>query len=132
MALEWTLADLGNVAPELAAVAQATFDFWAAEASRQINRARFGTRTKLAGCYLTAHMLTLNPPAGVEPSGAHQPALASESVGGVSVSYAVRQFAASELSLSRYGLAFQRLARMAGMGGAVAGTADTAEPGDLA
>ena len=129
---EWTLADLAIVAPEFAAVLQATFDFWANEASGQIARARFGDRAKLAGCYLTAHLLTLNPPAGVDPSGAHSPALSSESVGGVAVSYAVKQFGADALSLSRYGLEFKRLARMAGCGGATAGACGLFLPGDLA
>ena len=127
----WTVADLANVAPEFSGLDAGVFLFWSVEAGKQVNEARFGTRAKIAGCYLTAHLLTLNPPSTVTPSGAHAPPLSSESVGGVAVGYAVKPFAADSLSLSRYGVEFKRLARMAGCGGAVAGSCGGHHSGDL-
>ena len=58
-----------------------------------IGREAYGARIKLAGCYMTAHIIARNPPAGVLPQGAP---VSSESAGGVSVSYAVRQAAPGE------------------------------------
>jgi len=119
---EWSLGDLAIVAPEFAAIAQGTFDFWAAAASAQIVRSRFGQRTALAGCYLTAHLLSLSPPAGVMPSANTTAPLSSEGVGGagtVTATYAIKQFGPSSLHLTRYGIEFARLARYAGMGGVV-------------
>lgn len=114
---EWTYADFQGLIPEMATVPSGTFDLFARFASNQINRSRFsGDRLILAGCYLTAHLISTVGASGVAPTG---PLVASESVGGVSVSYAVSAAPAGDMSASKYGAAFARLARLAGAGGFV-------------
>lgn len=114
----WTKADFARIVPEMSSVDQTTFDFFAALADAQLHPTRFtGSRRILAGCYFTAHLISVSPPAGVSPQGAP---VSSESVGGVSVSYATGAARAlADLNLSRYGVALQRLLRFAGAGGFV-------------
>lgn len=113
MAIEWTRSDFDKTIPELASVSSQAYEAAAAAADLQLNRAVFGVRIKLAGCYLTAHILARNPPAGVLPQGSP---VASESAGGVSVSYAVRPAAPGE---TVYLVELRRLSRPGVIGGFV-------------
>lgn len=83
------------------------FSFYSAEAAREIGENdRFGEQQNYAGLLLTAHYAT------TDPARASNIPVMRESVQGsqgVSVQYAMRTFAPSEYSLSRYGLAYQRL-----------------------
>ncbi len=118
----WTKADLAAVAPEFGSISDAAFSAFADYAADQINPSVFDAsahRLRLAGIYLTAHLLTISPPSGSTPAGGGGP-IASESVGQVSVTYAIAQFAASALNLTRYGIEFRRLAKLGTAGGFVA------------
>lgn len=111
-------ADFSKLVPEMSTLDAPTFELFEGLAEGNVNLTRFpaGSKRTLALAYMTAHLISVCPPSGISPQGG---AVASESVGGVSVSYAVAARAAQDLSLSRYGLAFQRLARFAGAGGFV-------------
>jgi len=117
----WTVADVRTVAPEMSVangVADATIDFWIAQADNQVDPSVFGSRTILAGSYLTAHMLKISgygSGGGVGSQGASLGAIQSVSVGSVSISYESRGGSSqvSEfLSRSSYGIEFARLVRL--------------------
>jgi hypothetical protein len=114
MAIEWTRAEFDLQIPELSGVSVNAYNAAAAAADLQLNRAAFGSKIKLAGCYMTAHILARNPPAGATPQGAP---VASESIsGGPSVSYAVRAAAPGE---TVYLVELRRLSRPGVIGGLV-------------
>lgn len=113
MAIEWTRAEFDLQIPELSGVSSTVYEAAAAAADLQLNREAYGARIKLAGCYMTAHIIARNPPAGVLPQGAP---VSSESAGGVSVSYAVRQAAPGE---TVYLVELRRLSRPGVIGGLV-------------
>ena len=104
--ITWTKAQLLNLNSSLS-LTDDEFAFWAAEASYEIGEdGRFGDQQNMAGLLLTAHYASLNPaiPAGIPVM--RESALGSQ---GISVQYAMRTFAATDLSLSRYGMMYQRL-----------------------
>lgn len=117
---EWTNADVIAVAPEFVSLDPVIVDRYIAIAEQEINPRVFGARTARAGALLTAHLLTVTPPAGVTPAAAPVGPIASESVGGVSVSYAVPALSgaglAAGLALSRYGVEYSRMVRQCAAG----------------
>lgn len=115
----WTRSDVIAVAPEIAPVDPGVVDFWIAQADDQIDSSIFGsdTRAKLAGCYLTAHMIKITPGLipGTAPGAAG--AIQSTTVGKISVTYANAVNSPTSpisvwLSRSAYGIEFARLLRL--------------------
>jgi hypothetical protein len=113
---EWTKDDVKLIAPEFAAVDDATLDQYIAFAYTEVNPCAFGSRTVRAGALMTAHLLTVLPPAGVTPKASASGPVQSRSVGGVSVTYATVQLSGAALSsglaMSKYGIEFARLSRI--------------------
>lgn len=102
-----TSADVLRIAPELAALnlSSADWDSFLADATSQVNAAAWGTRADLGVKYLTAHLVALaNPKAGGR-------LVQSQSVGGVSVTYAVPAGEPGALGTTRFGAEYQRLLR---------------------
>lgn len=113
---EWTRENVIDFAPEFAAVDPAILDRFIAYAEPGVNPAVFGDETKRAGSLYTAHLLTLAQPAGTA-AGAASGVVQSETIGSVSVTYAVPQSGTSSaLSLTKYGAEFSRLARLRACG----------------
>lgn len=119
----WTSADVVAIAPEFAAVAAGTLDLYVARAELQLSVGAFGAQAQLAGALLTAHLLTVLPPAGVTSAPKPVGPIQSTSVGGVSVTYAVSTTAEaasrSGLGLSKYGVEFSRMTRNRALGAQV-------------
>lgn len=111
-----TKADVIKVAPEFASVDDPTFSTFLEYTELLINRELLGRRADLCAAFLCAHLLSIAPPVGVAAKG---PQVSSQSVGGVSVSYALPQYSAGELARSQHGLTFRQLARPATAGGFV-------------
>lgn len=114
---EWTRDDVRAIAPEFTAVADAVVDAWIARAEPQINPDSFGDNTVYAGALLTAHMLTRFPPQGTVIAPAPVGAVTSESVGGISISYAAppvgKAILDASLGSTRYGIEFSRMLGLA-------------------
>lgn len=112
---EWTRDDVRAIAPEFTAVADLVVDAWIARAMPQIDPVSFGDNTVYAGALLTAHMMTRFDPAGI--AAAPVGGITSESVGGISVSYAAPQISKPILNASlagtKYGVEFSRLLGLA-------------------
>lgn len=115
-----TAAEVKAIAPEFAAVDDATVDLYVGRAELELNPMFFGQRLGHAGALLTAHLLTVTPPAGATPKPGTLAPIASQTVGGVSVTYAVAAVSASEirgsLGASRYGAEYARTVRNLGAG----------------
>lgn len=118
----WTTQDVKDIAPEFAELDATILDRYIGYAELQVNPAAFGVKTKLVGSLLTAHLLTVLPPAGGSRTAPPAP-VQSRSVGQVSVSYAVMPFnpanVRASLTLSRYGAEYARLVSLAAFGAQV-------------
>ena len=102
----WTKAQLAFLNSSLT-LTDDEFAFYAAEAANEIGEDdRFGEQQNYAGLLLTAHYATTDPLRASSIPVMRESVQGSQ---GVSVQYAMRTFAPSEYSLSRYGLAYQRL-----------------------
>lgn len=106
----WTWSDFVAVAPDLSTTSPTTFAAMSQFAANQISASTFGSNYKLAGCYLTAHLIATSTSGQAGP-------ITSESVGGVSVSYAPS--GSRDLGRTGYGVAYHRLMRIAAGGGFV-------------
>lgn len=104
--ITWTKAELLNLDSSLS-LTDDEFAFWSAEAANEIGEDdRFGDQQNFAGLLLTAHYVSANPAFTAAMPVMKESALGSQ---GVSVQYAIRTFSATDLSLSRYGIMYQRL-----------------------
>jgi hypothetical protein len=101
-----TKTDVLLIAPELSGVADDTWDALIADAALQMNVDVWGTRYNLGAKYLVAHLATLTTRRG-------SPLVSSQTVGPVSVSYAVGTptDGGSDLESTPYGREYRRLAR---------------------
>lgn len=116
---EWVPQDVRDIAPEFASLTDPQIQPWIDRAYNQINPDAFGDSTAFAGALLTAHLLTIFPPAGVTVAPGAPGPVSSESVGQVSVSYAVppvktRAALTGTLGQSRYGIEFSRMIELTG------------------
>lgn len=116
----WTSADVKKIASEFDAVLQPDIDYFIDMAQRQIDDVAFGERARDAGAFLTAHLMTVCNVLG-EGNAAATGAVASVTVGQVSVSYAQVRNAmhADSLSSNRYGMEFERLCNLGVLGAMV-------------
>lgn len=123
-----TPAELKARAPEFAALSDPTVQIHLDMATEEIEPTAWGSRAKSAEILLACHKMivlgTLNA-AGSGGGGATGP-IQSASVGDVSVTYGATASLAVQLqgldpalALSRYGLEYARLIKLAAMGGAV-------------
>lgn len=108
MAISW--AHVVEVAPELATVPPGMRAATLEDVALQVNAAAWGARYDLGCKLLAAHLATVAQRGGAGPAGA----IASESVGDVSVSYATAASppAGSGLEATTYGREFARLSRL--------------------
>jgi hypothetical protein len=109
-----TVAMVRARAPEFATVVDADVQVFLDSAALQMNASAWGARADLGQTYLAAHELAIARP---DLAGAAGP-VQSESVGQVSVAYAVAQpgATAGEYSGSRFGVEYMRLVRQLGLG----------------
>jgi hypothetical protein len=106
--ITWAKSDVMKLSADFSALTDADFTYFATLAADEIGDSdRFGIQTKLAGILVTAHFLATI----LYPSAAKIPVLRESALGsqGVSVQYANRTFAASEWSLTQWGIQYQRL-----------------------
>lgn len=109
MAINLTKANVVLIAPELASVGDPTWTKVIADVLLQINEAAFGVRAAIAAENLCAHAMTF----AAQASGAVTGPVQSESVGDVSVSYAVSVSAAmTDLGSTKYGQEYRRQMRL--------------------
>ena len=101
-----TKDDVLLIAPELSGVSDATWTALIDDAYLQLNADVWGARLSLAAKYLVAHLATLSSRRG-------SPLVSSQTVGPVSVSYAVGTptDGSSEYDSTPYGREFRRLMR---------------------
>jgi hypothetical protein len=116
---EWLPNDVRDLAPEFVGLTDPQIQAWIDRAYPQINPDAFGDSTVYAGALLTAHLLTIFPPAGVTVAPGAPGPISSETVGQISVSYAVppvktRAALTGTLGQSRYGIEFSRLLELTG------------------
>lgn len=119
----WVYTDVQTTCPEFAAVSSTIIDAFIALVVPQIDSVVFDVLTKVAGTYLTAHMLKIagygNGAAGATSGLPGAGAVTGATVGQVSVNFAAlgvagtQGFAAS-LGLTKYGLEYIRICRMVG------------------
>lgn len=105
-----SVADVRRIAPELASVSDIDVEAFLADAALELSECVWGKLYPRAQATLAAHLTTCANPGLAEPAGA----IASESVGGVSRSYAVAAPVASEWATTRHGVELQRLMRLLG------------------
>ena len=102
-----TKADVLKWAPEFATLPESDFTFALAEADLVVLGSAWGARIESAKALFAAHLLTI-----VRPASAARPDVVSESVGGVSRTYAVGGAAAQDdLDETKYGRLFKRMRR---------------------
>jgi hypothetical protein len=110
-----TAADVKAIAREFASVADADFTAHIARASRGLNPKVWGARIVDACAQLVAHYMTENPPTGATPAPGPSGPIASQTVGSVSVTYAVSAVpvreSAGSLSSTKYGREYSRMVR---------------------
>lgn len=116
----WTLADVRAVAPEFRDAPDEAIDRAIEQAALFVAPDVLKARSKYAGALLTAHLLTLFPAEGVTPGAATPGPVASQSVGGVSVSYAIPPMSGGELGASftesKYGRLYSQILRLSAGG----------------
>lgn len=105
-----TLADVRRIAPEFAAVSDDDVTAFLADAALELNASTWGTLYDRAHALVTAHLVAQANPSLASASGP----VASESVGGVSRSYAVAAPSAGRWGGSRFGVELYRLMRQTG------------------
>jgi len=105
-----TVADVRRIAPEFATVADEAVAAFLVDAALELDAAGWGGLYDRAHALVAAHLVAQANPS---VAGAVGP-VASESVGGVSRSYAVAAIAAGRWGTSRFGLEFYRLMRLTG------------------
>lgn len=108
-----TAADVKAIAREFAAVDDAAFAPYIARASRELNPKIWGQRVVDGCALLTAHLMTVSPPAGVVLPNSTGAPITSKTVGSVSVTYGVslvpQQAIGFSFSQSRHGVEFVRI-----------------------
>lgn len=101
-----TVTDIRTQLPEFAALATAQIQLAIDKANRRLNRTQWGTKADDALVCLVGHLLALSCKQGEGPAGA----VTSESVGDVSVSYAMPEaFKQSALASTSYGRCYLEL-----------------------
>lgn len=112
---DWNATDVRAVAPEFTATADGTVNLWIDYAEPQVSEDAFGDNYKLAGIFLTAHLLTLFAPSSSGSGSVGVGPVTQRSVGAVSVSYAAPQLSNSALSaglgLTKYGVQYAQMIR---------------------
>lgn len=108
-----TAADVKAIAREFADVLDATFAPFIARASRELSEKIWGGRITDGCALLTAHFMTISPPAGVTLSASNGAPITSKTVGSVSVTYGIslvpQQAVGYSFSQSRHGIEFARI-----------------------
>lgn len=105
-----TVADVRRIAPEFATVADEAVAAFLDDAALELSATAWGALYDRAQALVAAHLVALANPSMAGSIGP----VASESVGGVSRSYAVTAVAAGRWGTSRFGLEFYRLMRLTG------------------
>ncbi len=108
--ISWTKDDLIRLDSDFSSLPDSDFSYFATVAAQEIGESsRFGSQAPYAGALLTAHLLVMDPGRKSKAGGIP---LMSESVQGsqgIAVRYAISEFTADDLSLSRFGIAYRRL-----------------------
>jgi hypothetical protein len=92
-------SDIKSMATELASVADATVEFWIAEALLSINVTAYGNKADSATRYLAAHYVTLAKKASTGASSGTGP-IQQRKVGDASTTFAVGSVAAKDAMLA--------------------------------
>lgn len=106
-----TVADVLRIAPELASVDEEDLEAFLDDAALELSESAWGTLYNRAHALMAAHLVTCAHPDLAVGSGA----IAGETAGPVSRSYAVAAPVASDLSTTRHGLEYKRLLRKLGL-----------------
>lgn len=105
-----TVADVRRIAPEFATVADVDVEAFLEDAALELHASAWGALYDRAQALVAAHLVALANPSLAASVGP----VASESVGGVSRSYAVTAVAAGRWGTTRFGLEYLRLMRLTG------------------
>jgi hypothetical protein len=106
-----TPAQVRAIAPEFSSLGDPEITTFIGFAEDQMNQDLFGDSAGYAEMCLTAHLLSIAHPELAKPG-----AVASVTVGQVTIQRAIGQFTAEALSLSRHGLEYRRMMRLTGAG----------------
>jgi hypothetical protein len=115
-----TAADVKAIAREFATVDDELFAPYIARASRELNPKVWGQRVVDGCALLTAHLMSMSPPAGVVVPPSTGAPITSKTVGNVSVTYGVslvpQQSVGYSFSQSRHGVEFVRIRALVSAG----------------